>query len=179
MADEDEVPGGTPEGGMSAEDDELARRRAAAKKGDDGEGADPDRESIEAKAAAAADVPTDEEDDGQAFFVMEHGKRVTLSTLYKRDVAVVIEFKLGSKAIKGGEGTGLVSFSDPDLLLVVPVRAGKVEIDPTYDTEGSVKKVTIRPNLKPTGGAYDARTNPARRLLGLPELDEPPAAANA
>lgn len=97
-----------------------------------------------------------EEEDGQ-LFVMEEGRKVTLGTLIKRSTPVEYEFKLGGKAVKGGGNMGLISFTDPDITLIVPGRAGKVEVDPTYNPDGSVKKVTIRAHVKPIT-AYDSRT---------------------
>jgi hypothetical protein len=97
-----------------------------------------------------------EEDDGQ-LFVLEHGEQVRLSTLYARNTPVEYGFVLEGKTIKGGPGMGLIAFSDPHRTLIVPGRAGKVEVDPTYDGDGNVEKVTVRAHFKPTM-AYDSRT---------------------
>lgn len=133
---------------LAQSDDEAA---AALNATDDADVGDAAGRSIE-------DLAEDhqEEEDGQ-LFVMEEGRKVTLGTLIKRSTPVEYEFKMGSKGVKGGPGMGLISFTDPDLVLIVPVRAGKVEVDPTYHPDGSVKKVTIRMNVKPLT-AYDAAT---------------------
>jgi hypothetical protein len=61
---------------------------------------------------------------------------------------------------------GLVPFNRPDLLLVVPTRAGKVVTDPTYREDGTVDHVRITANFKPqTAFAWD--TPEARAALGL------------
>jgi hypothetical protein len=104
-----------------------------------------------------------EEDDGQ-MFVMEGGSKVTIGTLIARKTPVLYEFKLGGKAIKGATGMGLLAFNDPEMTLVVPVRAGKVEVEPTYDAEGNVKHVTVRAHVKPTM-VYDSRTEAAKVAL--------------
>ena len=106
---------------------------------------------------------TSEEEDGQVF-VIEQGRNVTLGTLIKRGTPVHYEFKLGGKAIKGAAGMGLLAFNDPEMTLVVPVRAGKVEIDPTYDAEDNVKHVTVRASVKPLM-VYDSRTEAAQVAL--------------
>jgi hypothetical protein len=46
----------------------------------------------------------------------------------------------------------------------VPCRAGKTEVDPTYNPDGTVKKVVIRQNMKPIT-AYDARSEAGRVAL--------------
>lgn len=147
--------------GVDASDEatnELAKRRQArAETGSNGT----DPASI---ADRAAEGEAEEEDDGQVAFVLEQGKRVTLGSLYRRGCPIEYEFKLSGKAVKGGSNMGLIGFEDPDLTLVVPVRAGKVEVDPTYTPEGSVKKVTVRAHVKPTA-VYDARTEAARAVL--------------
>lgn len=152
--------------------DELAARRAREEQekldadpsrtnggdpaGDDG------KQSIE-DMANGADEEHGEEDDGQ-LFVLEEGKTVTLGTLIKRGTPVEYEFKLSGKAIPGAKGMGLISFADPERTLIVPGRAGKVEVDPTYAPDGSVKKVNVRVHFKPTT-AYDARTEAGRVAL--------------
>jgi hypothetical protein len=111
----------------------------------------------------AANAPTGEEDDGQ-LFVIEEGAKVTLGTLIKRGTSLFYEFKLGGKAIKGAGGMGLLSFDQPDMTLVVPGRAGKVEVDPTYDGEGKIKHVTVRAHFKPST-IYDGRSSAGRAAL--------------
>lgn len=96
--------------------------------------------------------------------MLEHGEHVTLGTLIKRGTSVLYEFKLGGKAVKGGGAMGLLSFDQPDMTLVVPVRAGKVEIDPTYDADGLVKHVTVRAHVKPKT-VYDGRSAAGRTAL--------------
>jgi hypothetical protein len=125
-------------------------------------GTDPaDAQSLEEMEANGTTPDGDEDERGEdppeLFELYEHGKRVTLATLYARNTPVEFEFILGGKGIKGAAGMGLVAFTDPDLTLVVPGRAGKVEVDPTYDADGNIKKVRIAQHFKPRM-AYDART---------------------
>lgn len=105
-----------------------------------------------------------EPDAQEELFVLEGGKKVTISNLYGRGTPVMVEWQLSGKNLKGSGETGLLSYSDPDLLLVVPARAGKVEIDPTYNDDGSVKHVTLRQSLK-ARTFYDAQTEAAQLLL--------------
>lgn len=105
----------------------------------------------------------DEPDQGE-LFVLEQGKKVTLASLYARSTPVVLEWKFTGKAVKGSGENGLISFDDPDIVLVVPARAGKVEIDPTYNDDGSIKHVTLRPNVK-AKTVYDARSEGAKSLM--------------
>jgi hypothetical protein len=104
--------------------------------------------------------PIEEEDGQYAFEIEEQGKRVTLGSLIKRGTPVKYEFKLGAKAIKGSGGMGLISFDDPEMTLVVPVRAGAVTVEPTYDGDGGIKHVTVRAAVKPLT-CYDARSEAA------------------
>lgn len=129
------------------------------------------RSVSERAEAGEAEPATEQEDDGQVAFVMEHGKRVTLSSLVKKGIPVKYAFNMNGKSVQGGKAMGLISFSDPDLMLVVPARAGKVEIDPTYNDDGEVKEVTIRVNVKPRY-VYDAQSDAGRQALGLPPLGE-------
>lgn len=155
---------------MADEDaNDLERKRQEREAAEAAEESNGGGRSIEARAANG-EAETGEEDDGQ-LFVVESGRKVTLSTLYGRGTPVEIEFKLGSKGVKGGQDTGLISFMDPDLVLIVPGRAGKVEVDPTYNPDGTVKKVVLRPHVKPVS-AYDSRSDAGRALLGLPPLEE-------
>jgi hypothetical protein len=139
---------------------------AAANGSSNGHGSD--EEARRAAQAVADDKATKaggtgEEDDGQ-LFVIEEGAKVTLGTLIKRGTSVFYEFKLGGKAIKGAGGMGLLSFDQPDMTLVVPGRAGKVEVDPTYDGEGKIKHVTVRAHFKPST-IYDGRSSAGRAAL--------------
>lgn len=155
-----------PDGPTAARDgepdaDELARRRAA--KG----------QPISDTAAAEANGGQAEEADGQQTMldtfelVQEKGRPVTIAQLIARGTPVIQEWKFEGKSSRGTGG--LIPFSSPDVLLLVDARAGKVEIDPTYDAEGSVEKVTIRPHVKAVR-VYDARTEQARvRFNGLEE----------
>jgi hypothetical protein len=120
---------------------------------------------LDAEDAGRKEPETGEEEDGQ-LFVVEQGKRVTLANLYARSTPVEVVFKFQGRSVKGGAETGLIPFSDPELTLIVPARAGKVEIDPTYDAEGNVSKVTIRPHVRAIT-VYDSRSEAARRLLGI------------
>ncbi len=104
------------------------------------------------------------DDPQDELFVLEGEKRVTLSQLISRSTPVEYEFKLGGKAVRGALGMSLVSFSEPDLTLVVPVRAGKVIVDPTYDADGAVKSVKVRVEVKPKR-VYDSRSDAARQVL--------------
>lgn len=121
-----------------------------------------------ARAAAssendAAAEPFQQEDDGQTF-MFEQGRKVTLGTLIARGVRVEYEIKLGGKAVKGKGEMGLIGFDSPEILLVVPGRAGKVEIDPTYDADGTIDKVTVRAHIKPQM-VYDASTEAGQAAL--------------
>lgn len=102
-----------------------------------------------------------EEDDGQ-FFVFEQGRKVTLGTLIGRNVPVTYEVKLTGKVLRGPGS--LIAFSEPDVMLVVPSRGGKVEVDPVYAEDGSVKEVHVRQNIK-ARTFYDARTDAASAAL--------------
>jgi hypothetical protein len=130
-----------------------AKQNGAAATGDD------ERSREEAEPAGQVG----EEDDGQ-FFVLEEGRPVGLSTLVKRGTRVEYEFKLDGHGVPGATGMSLIGYADPDRIMVVPGRAGKVVVDPTYDGDGRVKKVTIRQHFKPTM-VYDARTEAGRVAL--------------
>lgn len=109
--------------------------------------------------------PAGEEDDGQ-LFVLEQDKRVTLGTLYKRGTPVEFRVVLGSKSVPGDGG--LISFSDPDLVLVVPARAGAVRTEPTYRDDGTLSKVTVYATMKPLS-VHDSRSPAALEALGALE----------
>jgi hypothetical protein len=113
-------------------------------------------EDIEAVGAEIAEEP-----DGQ-LFVVEEGERVTLSSLYKRGTPVEYEFKVTGKSVKG-QG-GLISLDQTNVMLVLRCVPGKVEIDPTRDSDGRIEKVKIRANLKPAA-VYKADSEAARVAL--------------
>lgn len=126
-------------------------------------------EEIEA-AQAAADAESQarareaglgEEDDGQ-MFVFEQGRKVTLGTLVGRNVPVTYEVKLTGKVLKGPGS--LLAFNEPDMTLIVPVRAGRVEVDPVYADDGTVKEVHVRQNIK-ARTFYDAQTEAGQVAL--------------
>ncbi len=150
----------TPEEPTAATDGEVdndlerkRREREAAGKGSNG-----------SSVADRADALGDDEDvadaDGQVEFEFEErGRTVTLSNLVARSVPIEREFKFEGRSVKG-QGS-LIPYSDPDRLLVVSIRAGKTETDPTYDEDGRISKVTVRQILK-ARYVLDARTEAAR-----------------
>ena len=91
--------------------------------------------------------------------------RIDRLMAYKRGTSIQYEVQLSGKSVKGKD-MSLVAFDDPELTLVVPVVAGKVVIDPTYDGDGNIKHVTVRAYLKPKT-VYDARSQAARAVLGV------------
>lgn len=146
--------------------DELEARRISQREREATAEFDPDTgavngngegESVTDRAAA----PIEEEADGQ-LFVPEHGRRVGLADLFKRGTPVTFEVKLTGKVLKGPGN--LVAFSDPDVMLVVPGRAGPVVQDPVYDEDGNVKEVHVRQTIK-ARTFYDARSDAARIAL--------------
>lgn len=140
--------------------DEEAKAAAAAAAAN-GNGSHKSLEELAAEAGQDGSQQQGEEADGQ-MFVLEQGKQVTLGTLYNRGTPVTFEVQLTGKTLKGPGN--LISFSSPDVMLVVPARAGKVEVDPTYDDEGKVARVSIRQRVKTTA-FYDSRTEAARVAL--------------
>ena len=124
-----------------------------------------DEEARRAAQAAADEAAVGQEPDGQ-LFVMEGGVKIGLSSLMERGTPVHYEFKLDSKGVKGGQGMGLISFSEPDRVLVVPGRGGKIETDPTYNGDGTLKSVTVRQHFKPST-VHDSKTEEAAAALGL------------
>lgn len=120
------------------------------------------RSSIEERAEAEGEQAPE-----QDLFVLENGKEVGLGTLFRRGTPIELRFTLGSKSLPARD-TGLMSFDDPELLLVVPVRAGDVRTSPTYDEDGTLKKVTIYADMKPRTIA-DARSARGKQLLGQSE----------
>jgi hypothetical protein len=175
MADEKTKTASTGEPDTPA--DEAAARRAAQEAREASAAFDPVTgdvngngagESIADRAAAAESAggegaETGTEPDGQDFFVVERGKRVTLSTLYNRGTKVTFETQLTGKVLKGPGS--LLAFSDPDITLVVPARAGKVEIDPVYDEDGGVKEVHVRQKVK-AKTFFDSESDAGREALG-------------
>jgi hypothetical protein len=112
--------------------------------------------------------PEDSPASQQELFVLENGERVTIGKLISRNTPIEYRFNLNSKSISGGDSMGLVGFSDPNMTLVVPCRAGKVIVDPTYLPDGTVEKVRITANFKPIT-AFDSRSDNARAVLGYGE----------
>jgi hypothetical protein len=127
---------------------------------------DPFESEFASVAERAAEIEIDEAGDGQFLFVIEDGKKVTLDTLFERGTPVLYEFSLGSKSVKGSGTMGLIPFYDPEMLLLVPARAGKVTVEPTYDGNGILKHVTVRAQVKPLT-VFDAKSSTARDALGM------------
>lgn len=139
---------------------------AKATDGEPENGVGDDLEAKRAKQALDGDAPPDavgEDDDGQLFVIEEQGRRVTLGTLYHRGTPVEYRFVLGSKSVPARDA-GLIGFQNPDLTLVVPVRAGDVKVSPTYNPDGTVKKITIYAAMKPLD-VIDARSERGREAL--------------
>lgn len=153
-----EEPTAARDGDVDA--DELARRRASRNGETNG--------SSLADRAGEDDDPVPNADEQFEFELVEQGKTVTLSQLIARGTPTIQEWKFEGMSVKGSGG--LVPFSRPDLLLLVDGRAGKVEVDPTYDDEGKVEKVTIRPHVK-ARYVMDARTEQARVRFGEAQPD--------
>ena len=149
-ADAPEEPALATDG--EVDEDELARRRAAK----------PD----------SFEEPVPNADEQFEFELEEKGRAVTLSSLIARGTAIERSWKFDGTQVQGSGG--LIPFSSPDILLVVDGRAGKVVVDPTYDADGRIEKVTLRSHVK-ARRVYDARTEAARARLG--ELPEPPVSA--
>lgn len=149
---------------------ELQERREAL--GLPPEGPDRPVDNGRSIAERAGDEPeaseTSEASEPEELFVLEQGRRVTVSQLVARGIPIEYRVTMNSKSLKGGGDMGLLSYKDPDILLVVPARQGKVVHDPTYSEEGDVTKVTIRVNFKPLT-AHDATSREGRALLGLEE----------
>lgn len=131
-----EPDGGTAEGGMSAEDDELARRRAERKNGD---------------ALADKDVEDGDEEQGELFPVgsLEGDPKVTLAKLVRAGHRIEYTASLMSAEVplQGGlldpndEGQVMVTYEVASLT-PVPIREGD---------RGTKKLVgwKIRQNLRP------------------------------
>ncbi len=109
-----------------------------------------------------------DEYEQEELFVLEQGRRVTISNLIARNTPIEYRMTLNSRSFRGGGDMGLLPFSSPEILLIVPARQGKVIAEPTYDEGGEVEKVTIRCNFKPLT-AHDATSAEGRALLGLEE----------
>jgi hypothetical protein len=58
----------------------------------------------------------------------------------------------------------LISLDQTNVMLVLRCVPGKVEIDPTRDSDGRIEKVKIRANLKPAA-VYKADSEAARVAL--------------
>lgn len=119
-------------------------------------------------AERALDDLPENQADPEELFVLEQGRRVTISQLVARGTTVEYRVTLNSKSLRGGGDMGLLSYNDPDILLVVPARQGKVVHDPTYTEDGDVEKVTVRVNFKPLT-VHSATSLEGRALLGLEE----------
>lgn len=141
---------------------DLEREREALGMGANG----PDGRSIVDRAGDP--LPDPYADPEEELFVLEHGRRVTIGQLIPRGTTVEYRVNLNAKSIKGGGDMGLLSFGDPDILLVVPARQGKVIPNPTYDEDGNLEKVTLVVNFKPLA-AHDATSREGRALLGVEE----------
>ena len=115
-------------------------------------------------ADRAGDEP--EPAEQEELFVLEQGRRVTLSQMISRGTTIEYRVTMNTKSIKGGNDMGLLPFNSPDILLVAPARQGKVTIDPTYNEDGDVLKVTVRVSFKPLT-IHDATSVEGRALLGL------------
>lgn len=152
----DETGPEAPDEPTPAKDGELSdierKRREREAKGANGS-------SVADRADALEDEPAEDEEGQVEFEFEERGRTVTLSNLVARNVVVEREFKFEGRSVKG-QGS-LIPYSDPDRLLVVSIRAGKTETDPTYDEDGRIAKVTIRQVLK-ARYVLDARTEAAR-----------------
>lgn len=98
----------------------------------------------------------------EELFVLEQERRVGLAQLYARGTPVTFEVKLTGVQLKGP--ANLIAFSEPDVTLVTLARAGKVEVDPTYDSDGNVKEVRVRQNIK-ARRFFDARSEDAALAL--------------
>lgn len=109
-----------------------------------------------------------EPEEPEELFVLEQGRRVTISSLVARGTSVEYKVNMNAKSIPGGSDMGLLPYSNPDILLIVPARQGDVRHSPTYDQDGMVKKVTVYVNFKPLT-FHDATSPEGRALLGLEE----------
>lgn len=155
-------------------EDEIAAKRAAkAQDGDDaGDADDEARETLEQRVNGAP--KTGLEDDGQAYFVWEHGRKVTFGTLIKRGTDLEYRVKFGGISVKGkGEPIPLEA---KNMILVGRYLSGGLNFVPTHDDEGNVEKVTIYATLKPSAPPVDIASPEGRLVLGNPSLE---AAVNA
>jgi hypothetical protein len=132
-----DVPGGTPAGGMSAEDDELARRRA--EKGEQKNG------------DALADLPVDDGEQEELFPVgsLEGDPKVTLKNIIKAHHRVEYTASLMSAEVPLREG--LLDPDDEGRVLVTYEVASLVPV-PIREDKGGTKKIVgykIRQQLRP------------------------------
>ena len=104
--------------------------------------------------------------DQEELFILDQGRRVTIGKLIAAGVPVEYRVSLNAKSVKGGRDMGLLSFKDPNIVLVVSAREGKVAIEPTYTEEGEVEKVTVIVNFRPQS-VHDAQSPEGLALLGL------------
>jgi len=99
-------------------------------------------------------------------FVMEGDKAVSLRDLIARKTPKEFFLKMGTARVPGGVDMGLIAFSAGDLKMVVDGRPGKVTIDPTYNADGTVKKVAIVQTFKPRM-FWDLDSARGREAIGL------------
>jgi hypothetical protein len=119
------------------------------------------------KADALDETPEQEEFE---FDIPEGTRTVSHRELIARNTPIIVEWKFEGRSVRGRK-RGLIPFANPDVVLVVPARAGKVEIDPTYDDDGNVTKVTLRPHVK-ARTVMDARTEEARQTVQYLHADK-------
>ena len=148
-------------------EDEVAKKRAkAASNGSAGDApaGDADGQTLEERSK----VQTREEEDGQAAFVWEHGRKVTFGSLIKRGTDIEYKVKFGGISVKGrGEP---IPIESKDLMLVGRYVSGGMNFVPSHDDEGDVTKVTIYATLKPQGPPVDVKSPEGRLVLGNPNL---------
>lgn len=109
----------------------------------------------------------EEQEDDEELFVLDQGRRVSLGKLIPRGVPIEYRVRFEGKSMKGGNDMGLLAYNDPDIILVMSAREGKVVPEPTYDEDGRITKVTLVAHFKPRI-IHDATSFEGRALLGLP-----------
>jgi hypothetical protein len=156
---EDEVAAGRAENNGHGDPDAVHPPPPA------GEG---DGETLEDRTNGGGDPATATADDGQEYFVWEHGRKVTFGNLIKRGTDVEYRVKFGGISVKGrGEPVPLEA---KNMNLIGRYISGGLNFVPTHDDEGNVEKVTIYATLKPTGAPTDVTSPEARLILGNPSL---------
>lgn len=149
--------------------EELRREREA--RGLPADGPEGNGRSITDRAGDEPDPYSPEalNEPEEELFFLDQGRRVTIGKLISQGIPIEYRVTLNAKSVKGGADMGLLSFKDPNIILAVSAREGKVAIDPTYDSEtGEVEKATIYVNFKPQQ-VHDAKSAEGRALLGLGE----------